>query len=142
MRSLVLTIAIVFASLTLGFAQQNLPLSKKQKERQEQEIEENKTKLIEKVLKDLGLDELQKELTRQSIVVYLEKTIKIYKSGLVYYKRDQLIQDLDATHFVDLQGVIPDDAIEKIKKRLKGKKDDSKEKKKNKRKDKAKQEQG
>ncbi|WP_353779943.1 hypothetical protein [Winogradskyella sp. 3972H.M.0a.05] len=121
-------------------AQQGTSLTDKQKAKQEEEIEKRKAKYVDDLIAELNIDEFQQHIVKQKLYDYFDEKLKILQINQPYFKREQQIQDLDATYFEDLNGVIPDEAIAKMKKRLKGEdeEDSKKKKKKKKRKKKSK----
>ncbi len=101
-------------------------------ERYEKESKEKQDELIRDFLNELAIDDFQKEIIKQNLYTYIEKKKAIFKSGLKSYEIKDVVEKLDATHFLDIENILSEGVMEKIQKLIKG--GDTEKKKKEKKK--------
>lgn len=107
--------------------------------KREREMEERKEEYIDNFLTTLEADEFQKHIIKQNINSFFEAKIVIINTKFEHYlDRIKAIEDLENTHFKDLEELISEGDMTKIKEMIKGKFDEKEvvKKKKKKRKNK------
>jgi len=98
-------------------------------------IAERREEYIATFLTTLEGDEFQKEIVQQYINSYLdERTAMLDKIYKTFEERERELKKLNATHFKDLEGLISENDMAKIKELTAGEFDEKKAKKKNKKK--------
>jgi hypothetical protein len=131
MRFLIFTLFFILINFNNTFAQSDD--AKKQMEKIEKEMDKRQAEYINDFLSTLEVDDFQKEIIKQRMHSYFEAKKTIYVSEPKQFKRDQLVEQLDATHFLDIKEMITEDTMSKIMESVKGtasKKDTNKKKKK------------
>jgi hypothetical protein len=104
-------------------------------EKQKQKMEERMDEFINNFLSTLEADEFQKEIVKQSLNSYFEKKGEIFKAQYERsIERIDAVKELDETHFKDIEGLISEDDMGKIKELIKGEFDEKEAKKKRKKK--------
>jgi len=107
--------------------------AKKQMEKMEKEIQKKQDDYANEFISTLDVDDFQKEIIKQKMHALFEAKRLIYKTEPKQFKRDQLVEQLDTTHFLDIKEMITEDTMTKIMESVKGtasKKDKKKKKKK------------
>ncbi|RKE95221.1 hypothetical protein BXY80_1407 [Ichthyenterobacterium magnum] len=123
---------------TQNRAPQNKAADKAKIERYKKELEKKKEKYVSDFVNSLNVDDFQKEIISQKLHSYFEKKKTLLMTEMKSYKREELLENLDATHFLDIKDMVSEDTMIKIKDILKNKpKEKKEEKKKKKRKHKA-----
>ncbi|WP_299117085.1 hypothetical protein [uncultured Winogradskyella sp.] len=113
--------------------------SEKEIAKRKQMIEERRKEYIANFLTTLEADEFQKEIIKQSLDSFYEAKIGILKTRYEHsIDRKDAIKKLVDTHFVELEELISENDMIKIKDLATGKFDESEVKKKNKKKKKRK----
>lgn len=139
------TLLILFA-LCIGFStygqirrdrnripQTNTEPSDAEIEKRKREVEERKKEFIANFLSTLQADEFQKEIAKQHINSFFEKKIAILKTPFDHsLERKEAIESLENTHFKELEELISESDMTKIKDMIKGGFDEDEVKKKKK----------
>lgn len=117
---------------------QNDQAAKKQIEKMEKEIKIKQEEYVDDFIASLEVDDFQKEIIKQKIHSYFEVRKTIFTTYTQEFKRNELVEQLDATHFLDIIEMVSEDTMNKIVESVKGTgsaKDKKKKKKKNKKND-------
>lgn len=124
-----------------GIPQTSLEPSPQDIARQKREMEERKDDYIKNFISTLEGDDFQKEIVKQTLNSYFDKKIALlnvpYERSI---DRENVIKNLDKTHFVDLKELISEDDMTKITEMIAGNFDEGevqKKKRKRKKKDKS-----
>ncbi|WP_435412760.1 hypothetical protein [Psychroserpens mesophilus] len=133
LKSIIIVFSLILSSY--GFSQTTAEV-KYDKERYEEKSKELKAEIISDITEALKLDAFKKQIVTQTIEAYFEELTKIYMYDLAVFEKQDLVTQLDARHFNDLQTILEQEQIDFILNQLKGdwKKDKKKKKRKNKRK--------
>jgi hypothetical protein len=134
---------LIFSFLSLVFTSNNVfsqndEAAKKQMEKMEKEIKIKQEEYVNDFIASLEVDEFQKEIIKQKIHSYFEIRKTIFTTYTQEFKRNELVEQLDATHFLDIKEMVTEDTMTKIMESVKGTgaaKDKKKKKKKNKKND-------
>lgn len=106
--------------------------------KRERDLEERKAEYVDNFLTTLEADEFQKHIIKQNIYSFFDAKLAIMKTRFEHrIERQQAINNLENTHFKDLEELISEDDMSKVKKLIKGDFDEKevvKKKKKKKRK--------
>lgn len=113
-------------------------------ENYKRKVEERKEEFIANFLTTLEADDFQKEIIKQYLNSYFDEKQKLYKIKYERaFDRQEAVKNLDKTHFKDLEELISEDDMAKIKEMIQGdfdekevKKEKKKKKKRRKNKDK------
>lgn len=101
----------------------------------EQKLEERKDEYIDNFLTTLEADDFQKEIIKQYLNSYFEAKTEVLKIKYERsFDREQAIKKLDESHFKDLEELISENDMTKIKDMIKGDFDEKEVKKKKKKK--------
>ena len=115
--------------------QTNSEPSEREIEKRKREVEERKDEFITNFLTTLEADEFQKQIIRQYLDSYIMEKEALFK---VKYERSfdriEAVKKLDETHFKDLEELISESDMAKIKEMIKGNFDEKEVKKKKKKK--------
>lgn len=136
MRSLLFLLFFLFLNFNNAFGQNDDV--KKQMEKIEKEMQKRQNIYVNDFINTLDVDDFQKEIIKQKMHSYFEAKKAIYISEAKQYKRDELVEQLDATHFLDIKDMVTKDTMTKIMESAKGTseaKENKKKKKKNKKND-------
>ncbi|WP_138434113.1 hypothetical protein [Winogradskyella algicola] len=99
----------------------------------EQKLEERKDEFIANFITTLEADDFQKEIIKQYLNSYFEAKKEVLKVKYErIFDRDQAIKKLDESHFKDLEELISENDMTKIKNMIKGDFDEDEVKKKKK----------
>ena len=91
------------------------------KERRLQEIEERKEEFINNFLTTLEADDFQKQIIKQNINSFFEAKTTIFKTQFDHsLDRKEAIKKLEETHFKELEELISENDMKKIKEMIKG----------------------
>ncbi|WP_111682713.1 hypothetical protein [Winogradskyella tangerina] len=101
--------------------------------KKEREMEERKMEFINNFLTTLEADEFQKEITKQYISSFFDEKVKIIQTRYERsFDREEALKKLEDTHFKDLEELISESDMTKIKEMIKGNFDEKETKKKKK----------
>lgn len=90
-------------------------------EKRKLEMEERKDEYINNFLTTLEADEFQKHIIKQKINSFFEAKIAIFKTNYDHsLDRQEAIKKLEDTHFTDLEELISESDMTKIKEMIKG----------------------
>lgn len=107
--------------------------SKEEIAKYEQKLEERKDEYIANFLTTLEADDFQKEIIKQYLNSYFEAKKEVLKVKYErIFDRDQAIKKLNESHFKDLEELISENDMTKIKDMIKGDFDEDEVKKKKK----------
>ena len=89
--------------------------------KREREMEERKEEYIDNFLTTLEADEFQKHIIKQNINSFFEAKIALFKIPFEHsLDRKTAIENLENTHFKDLEELISESDMDKIKEMIKG----------------------
>ncbi|MEP5256499.1 hypothetical protein [Winogradskyella rapida] len=117
----------------------NIPQSNREPTEQEiakreREMEERKEEYIDNFLTTLEADDFQKHIIKQNILSFFDEKMAIFKTQYEHsLDRKEAIKNLEDTHFVELEELISEPDMAKIKEMIKGGFDEKDVKKKKKR---------
>jgi len=101
--------------------QTNREPTEKEIAKRERDMEERKEEYIDNFITTLEADEFQKHIIKQKILSFYEAKIKLYKTPFERsFDRERAIEKLDNTHFKDLEELISENDMSKIKELIKG----------------------
>lgn len=126
---------LFFSVFTINTAFTQNDEAKKQMEKMEKEMQKRQNDYVNDFISTLVVDDFQKEIIKQRMHAYFEAKKAIYISEPKQFKRDQLVEELDATHFLDIKEMITEDTMGKIMESVKGTAKSKDKKKKNKKND-------
>ena len=87
----------------------------KQREEFEKKAEEELTRRINAFVVELNVDDFQKEIIKQKLHSYYKEQRLIYTNNeLKYFERDELITNLNNTHFEDINNMLSEDTKDQI----------------------------
>lgn len=112
--------------------------AKKQMEKMEKEVQKKQDEYVNNFVSVLEVDDFQKEIIKQKMHAYFNAKKSIYMSVEKQFRRDELVEQLDTTHFLDIKEMVTEDTMSKIMDSVKGTsviKDKKNKKKKNKKND-------
>lgn len=128
---------LLILGLTFSYGQ-NVPPNESQKVRMEQKMEERKQDYINNFLSTLEADSFQKEIIKQKLSSFFDEKLNVLKRP---YKRtvefQEAVTNLENSHFKDIESMVTEDTMKKIKEMIQGdfnEKEVIKEKKRKKRK--------
>lgn len=111
--------------------------------KRKQMMEERKDEYIANFLTTLEADDFQKQIIKQSLNSFYDAKLAIINTEFERsFERDQAIKNLEDTHFVDLEELISENDMQKIKEMIKGNFDEKEVKKKKKKRKKKKKDKG
>ncbi|MDH7912630.1 hypothetical protein [Winogradskyella sp. SYSU M77433] len=130
-------------SRNIGRVPANTEPTEQEIEKREREMEERREEYVLNFLSTLEADDFQKQILKQKIYSFFEAKIAIFKTQFEHsLDRKEAIKKLEETHFKELEELISENDMKKIKEMIKGDFDekdvikDKKKKKRKKRKDK------
>lgn len=130
MTKILKTLVIIFTIGLGSIYAQNVAPNASQKELQERKLEERKQEYISNFLTTIDADDFQKEIIKQKIDSFFEKKLALLK---LPYKRSvelqEAVHNLENTHFKDIEDIISEDTMSKIKEMIQGDFDEKKVKK-------------
>ncbi|MBO6606584.1 hypothetical protein [Psychroserpens sp.] len=129
MKTFYLSLICCFTLVSSTYSQAR---EEKAKKKYEAEMDRKQDEYISDFLATIEVDDFQKEIITQSMKSYFEEFKNINMLQVRDVQRQELIQNLDNTHFVDLKAMVSEDTMSKIMDALKGKwkKETNREKKK------------
>ncbi len=129
MKRLCLSLICCFTLVSTTFSQSR---EEKAKLKYEAEMDRKQDEYISDFLATIEVDDFQKEIITQTMKSYFEEFKKINMLQVRDVQRQELIQNLDNTHFKDLKAMVSEDTMSKVMDALKGKwkKETNREKKK------------
>ncbi len=135
MQKLFFILIFFVAGSAISYAQRD-DRAKARMERYQKELEKKQEEYINNFVNDLNVDAFQKEIITQRLHSYFEEKKLILTAEIESYKRKEILEELDRTHFLDLKDIVSKETMQKIDQVIKGEYEssDKKNKKKNKRK--------
>ena len=101
--------------------------------KRKRQMEERKDEYITNFTTTLEGDEFQKEIVKQSLLSFYDEKIAIFKTPFDRaFERQEAIKKLENSHFIELQELISESDMAKIKEMIKGEFDEKEVKKKQK----------
>ena len=94
--------------------------AEKQMEQMKKEIQKKQDEYVNDFINTLEVDDFQKEIIKQKMHAYFDAKKSIYMSVNEQYKRDELVEQLDTTHFLDIKEMVTEDTMTKIMESVKG----------------------
>ncbi len=135
MRSIVFSILFLMLNCSYAFAQPDAE-TKKRMEQMERDIQEKQDDYVNDFITTLDVDDFQKEIIKQKMHSYFDSKKSIYMSVAEQHKRDELVEKLDTTHFLDIKDMVTEETMAKIMESVKGTAKNNKNKKNKKKKNK------
>jgi len=124
-----------------GYSQNVMP-NESQKERVDRKLEERKQEFINNFLTTLNADDFQKEIIKQKIMSFFDEKIALGKQQYSRsFEYQEAVRKLEENHFKDIEPMLTEENMSKIKEMIQGDFDEKeviKEKKKKKEKEKKK----
>ena len=139
MKKLVLLVFAILMGMNIHAQRQRGNMNRIPETNREPTEQERKEEYIDNFLTTLEADEFQKHIIKQNINSFFEAKIVIINAKFEHYlDRIKAIEDLENTHFKELEELISEGDMTKIKEMIKGKFDEKEvvKKKKKKRKNK------
>lgn len=95
--------------------------TEEQLEKRQREMEERKEEFIDNFLTTLEADEFQKHIIKQNINSFFDAKIALFKMPFEHsIDRKNAIENLENTHFKDLEELISESDMAKIREMIKG----------------------
>ncbi|TPV32421.1 hypothetical protein FJ651_12730 [Paucihalobacter ruber] len=111
---------IAFLSFNKNYSQNVMP-NESQKERTERKIEERKQEYINNFLFTLNADDFQKEIIRQKLNSFFEEKIALGKQRYNRsFEYQEAVRKLEDNHFKDIEALLTEENMTKIKEMVKG----------------------
>jgi hypothetical protein len=111
---------IAFLSFNKNYSQNVMP-NESQKERTERKIEERKQEYINNFLSTLKADDFQKEIIRQKLNSFFEEKIALSKQQYNRsFEYQEAVRKLEDNHFKDIEALLTEENMTKIKEMVKG----------------------
>ena len=108
--ALVMTLLVSFPAYS-----QTQDDAQKQREEFEKNVQEELTKRINAFVSELSVDDFQKEIIKQKLHSYYKEQRLIYTNNeLKYFERDELVTNLNNTHFEDINNMLSEDTKDQI----------------------------
>ena len=129
MKKICLSLICCFTLMSTSFSQTR---EEKAMEKYEAEMGRKQEQYISDFLATIEVDDFQKEIITQTMKSYFEEFKKINMLQVRDVQRQELVENLDNTHFKDLKAMVSEDTMSKIMDAVKGKwkQETSREKKK------------
>tara|TARA_R110002049_G_scaffold212055_4_gene383049 strand:+ start:1797 stop:2249 length:453 start_codon:yes stop_codon:yes gene_type:complete len=106
---------------TNNIPQTNREPSEQEIAKREREIEERKEEYIDNFISTLEADEFQKHIVKQTLTSFFEEKLAIFKIRFEHsIDREKVVENLENAHFKDLEELISEDDMSKVKKLIKG----------------------
>ncbi|NRD22482.1 hypothetical protein HNV10_04470 [Winogradskyella litoriviva] len=128
-KSILLLFALLFAISTQAQMRRNTSRvpqtssepTEEQLKKRAQEMEERKDEYIDNFLTTLEADEFQKHIIKQNINSFFEAKVALFKIQYEHsIDRKTAVENLENTHFKDLEELISESDMAKIKEMIKG----------------------
>jgi len=101
--------------------QTNNEPSEKEIAKRERDMEERKEEYIDNFITTLEADEFQKHIIKQNILSFFEAKLAIFKMQFEHsIDRKKALEQLETTHFKELEELISESNMTKIKELIKG----------------------
>jgi len=90
-------------------------------EKRKRMIEERKEEFIANFLTTLEADDFQKEITKQTLNSFYDAKMQLLSTNFARtFEREQVIKNLEKTHFKELKELISENDMKKIQKLIRG----------------------
>ena len=99
-------------------------------ERYEKDMEKKQAEYISDFVNELNVDDFQKEIITQKLHTYFETKKTLFTADLESFRRKELLQELDRTHFLDIKEMCTEEVYTAITEKIKQKGKQKKSKKK------------
>lgn len=99
-------------------------------ERYEKDMEKKQVEYISDFVNELNVDDFQKEIITQKLHTYFETKKTLFTADLESFRRKELLQELDRTHFLDIKEMCTEEVYTAITEKIKQKGKQKKSKKK------------
>ena len=99
-------------------------------ERYEKDMEKKQAEYILDFVNELNVDDFQKEIITQKLHTYFETKKTLFTADLESFRRKELLQELDRTHFLDIKEMCTEEVYTAITEKIKQKGKQKKSKKK------------
>lgn len=121
MRKYILTISLLtILSFNKSLSQNVLP-NESQKERAERKMEERKQEYIDNFLSTLNADDFQKEIIKQKLISFFDEKIALSKQQYGRnFEYQEAVRKLEDSHFKDIEPMLTEENMAKIKEMIQG----------------------
>jgi hypothetical protein len=100
---------------------QNVLPNESQKERTERKIEERKQEYINNFLSTLNADDFQKEIIKQKLISFFDEKIALSKQQYSRsFEYQEAVRKLEDSHFKDIEPMLTEENMAKIKEMIQG----------------------
>ena len=121
MKKYILTISLLtILSFNKSLSQNVLP-NESQKERAERKMEERKQEYIDNFLSTLNADDFQKEIIKQKLISFFDEKIALSKQQYGRnFEYQEAVRKLEDSHFKDIEPMLTEENMAKIKEMIQG----------------------
>lgn len=121
MKKYILTISLLtILSFNKSLSQNVLP-NESQKERTERKMEERKQEYIDNFLSTLNADDFQKEIIKQKLISFFDEKIALSKQQYGRnFEYQEAVRKLEDSHFKDIEPMLTEENMAKIKEMIQG----------------------
>lgn len=121
MKKYILTISLLtMLSFNKSLSQNVLP-NESQKERTERKMEERKQEYIDNFLSTLKADDFQKEIIKQKLISFFDEKIALSKQQYGRnFEYQEAVRKLEDSHFKDIEPMLTEENMAKIKEMIQG----------------------
>ena len=121
MKKYILTISLLtMLSFNKSLSQNVLP-NESQKERTERKMEERKQEYIDNFLSTLNADDFQKEIIKQKLISFFDEKIALSKQQYGRnFEYQEAVRKLEDSHFKDIEPMLTEENMAKIKEIIQG----------------------
>ena len=121
MKKYILTISLLtMLSFNKSLSQNVLP-NESQKERTERKMEERKQEYIDNFLSTLNADDFQKEIIKQKLISFFDEKIALSKQQYGRnFEYQEAVRKLEDSHFKDIEPMLTEENMAKIKEMIQG----------------------
>ena len=114
-------IPILFCLISTSAYSQRDDREKVKMERFEEDMRKKQAEYISDFVATLDVDAFQKEIISQKLHSYYETKKAIYGADLESFKRKEILEELDSTHFAELEDMCSKEVMDKIQELIKKK---------------------
>ena len=117
----ILTISLITLLTLNNVYTQNVLPNESQKERIERKIEDRKQDYINNFLSTLDADDFQKEIIKQKLISFFDEKIALGKRPYNRsFEYQEAVRKLEDNHFKDIEALLTEENMSKIKEVIKG----------------------
>ena len=121
MKKYILTISLLTMLSFHKSLSQNVLTNESQKERTERKMEERKQEYIDNFLSTLNADDFQKEIIKQKLISFFDEKIALSKQQYGRsFEYQEAVRKLEDSHFKDIEPMLTEENMAKIKEMIQG----------------------